>query len=63
MKTKNDKKSTRVNINAGLLIVMAIAFGAITFCGVNRLDVYRKNLVGTSDAPGLCYDEDLYKKK
>lgn len=62
MATKNNKSSARVCINAGLLVLMAIAFGIITFCGVNKLDASRKNLVGISDAPALCYNEELYKK-
>ena len=60
--TKNNKTSARVNINAGLLVLVAVAFGAITCYGVNQLQSFRKNLVGVSDAPALCYDEELYKK-
>ncbi len=62
MVTKNNRTPGRVYINTGLLVLMAIVFGVITFCGVNELDAYRKNLVGISDAPGLCYDEELYRK-
>ncbi len=62
MATKNNKTSARVMINTCLFILMAIAFGAITLCGVNKLDAFRKSLVGISDAPALCYDEELYKK-
>ena len=62
MATKNNKTSTRVKINAGLLILMAIMFGVITFCGVNELARFRKNLIGISDAPALCFDEELYEK-
>ena len=42
--------------------MVAIAFGAITCYGVSQLQSFRKNLVGVSDAPALCYDEELYKK-
>ncbi len=62
MATKSSKTSARVAINTGLLILMAIVFGIMTFCGVSKLDASRKNLVGISDAPALCYDEELYKK-
>ena len=62
MATKNNKTSARVMINTGLFIVMAIILGVISFCGVNKLEMFRKNLVGISDSPALCYDEELYKK-
>ena len=58
---KNNKTPARVNINAGLLVLVAIIFGVITFCGVNKLQDYRKNLTGVSDSPALCYDEEVYK--
>ncbi len=62
MAIKNNKTSARVMINTGLFILIAIAFAAMTFCGINKLDMSRRNLVGISDAPALCYDEELYKK-
>lgn len=62
MATKNNKTPARIKVNTGLLILMAIIFGIITFCGVGKLETSRKNLVGISDAPALCYDEELYWK-
>ena len=59
---KNNKTSARVNINTGLLVLTTIIFGVITFCGVNKLQAFRRNLTGVSDAPALCYDEEAYKR-
>ncbi len=62
MKTKNNKTFARIKINTILLILMAIIFGVITFCGISQLNAFRKNLVGVSDAPALCYNEELYEQ-
>ena len=62
MVTKINKPSSRIKTNTDLLVIATIVFGVITFCGVNRLQAYRKNLTGVSDAPALCYDEETYKK-
>ena len=61
-KTTNTKTSCRVIFNTLLFVVAAIMFGAITICGVNQLNLYNRNLVGVSDAPALCYNEELYEK-
>ncbi|MBQ2695460.1 hypothetical protein IJG04_02365 [Candidatus Saccharibacteria bacterium] len=62
MKSKNNKPSLRIKINTALFILMALIFGAITFYGINQLSVFRKNLIGVSDAPALCYNEELYEQ-
>jgi hypothetical protein len=46
MVIKNNKTPVRIVVNTGLFILMAIAFGIMTFCGINKLEVSRKNLVG-----------------
>ena len=62
MVTKTNKSSARVMINTSLFIIMAIVFGIMTFCGLNKLETFRKSLIGISDAPALCFNEDLYEK-
>lgn len=62
MKTKNNKTPARVKVNSCLFVLLAIVFGVMTFCGVNKLQTFGKNFRSVSDAPGLCYDEEAYKK-
>ena len=62
MKAKSVKTPTRVKVNTGLFILLAIVLGAMTYCGASKLKMFSKNFRGISDAPGLCYDEDTYKK-
>lgn len=56
MKTKTEKSKARITVNTCILVLLAALIGALTYLGVNRLSDYRKNLVGVSDAPGLCYE-------
>lgn len=62
MKAKKHKSAMRVYVNTGLLVLLAIAIGLMTFCGVQKLEMLHKNFTGISDVPGLCYDEERYRK-
>ncbi|MBQ2660043.1 hypothetical protein IJF86_01300 [Candidatus Saccharibacteria bacterium] len=61
MKTKNIKTPARVKVNTGLFVVLAVILGVMTFCGVNKLQMFGRNFRGITDAPALCYDEDAYR--
>lgn len=56
MKMKTEKSKARIIVNTCILVLLAALIGALTCLGVNRLSDYQKNVVGVSDAPGLCYD-------
>ena len=55
MSTK--KSNSRVLINTGILILMSVIFGALTFCGVSKIQSVSKNFQGVTNAPALCFDE------
>lgn len=63
MKTKVASSKTRIKVNTCILVVLSILIGLMTFLGVKRLESYRLNLIGVSDAPGLCFDEEKYKNE
>lgn len=58
MKVKAEKCKSRVIANTCILVVLAMLICAITCLGVNRISDYRKNVVGVSDAPALCFDSE-----
>lgn len=60
MKKNTNKTSARVKINTVLLAVLAVMFGLATFFGANSIHAYRKNLIGVSDAPALCYNDQRF---
>ena len=61
MKTKNtNKTNVRVKINTAFLISLAVVIGLATFFGAISIHAYRKNLVGVSDAPALCYNDQRF---
>ena len=60
MKKNTNKTSARVKINTVLLAVLAVVIGLATFFGASAIHAYRKNLVGVSDAPALCYNDQRF---
>ena len=64
MSTK--KTNTRVVVNTCILVLMSVIFGALTICGINKIQNVSKNFQSISNAPALCFgdihtDEQGYK--
>ena len=57
MSTKHNKTNIRIKINTGLLFIMSVVFGVITFTTASNIYKASNNFQSVSDAPGLCYDE------
>lgn len=60
MKKNTNKTSARVKFNTVFLAVLAVIIGMATFFGANSIHAYRKNLIGVSDAPALCYNAQRF---
>ena len=54
------KTSKRVIVNSCLLLLMTIILGAMTCCGVSKIDSYSHSHTAfvASDSPMLCFEEE-----
>lgn len=60
-KTKKPKTSARVKVNTCLLLLLAVLFGVLTWCGTSRIMAHGRGhsaFIATDDNPGICFEEE-----
>ena len=57
---EKQKTSKRVIVNSCLLLLMTIALGVMTYCGVSKITAYSHSHSAfvASDSPMLCFEEE-----